>query len=34
MRIRPSDVRRLIDWCLFTKRPLTRVDWRGQLLPG
>jgi hypothetical protein len=32
-QIRPSDVRRLIDWCLFSERRLTRVDWRGQLLP-
>jgi hypothetical protein len=31
--IKPSDVRRLIEWCLFTDRPLIRLDWRGLLLP-
>jgi hypothetical protein len=31
--IKPSDVRRLIDWCLFGARQLERVDWRGHLLP-
>lgn len=30
--VRPGNVRRLIDWCLFHDRPLIEVDWRGTLI--
>jgi hypothetical protein len=28
--VKPSDVRKLIEWCLHTKRDLIQVDWMGR----
>ena len=32
--VRPSDVRRLIEWCLQGQRELIQVDWMGRELPA
>lgn len=30
--VRPSDVRRLIEWCLHSEHELIPVDWKGREL--
>jgi hypothetical protein len=32
--VTPSDVRRLIEWSLYTKRELVPVDWLGREVSG
>jgi len=32
--VTPSDVRRLIEWCLHSTRDVTQVDWMGREVAG
>ena len=32
--VKPSDVRRLIEWCLYSTRDVTQVDWMGREVAG